>query len=399
MSLTHTSYSQPNERIFEVDQDSDYDKQLIELFQTTDLEKLKIVIPENSDGFSIMTRINHKHNYESPSVFFDYKIEQLPEELGDLSELKYLDIRHLGLTSLPAGITKLEKLEYLDISYNLINITDELDKLKTLKNLKTIKLYFNPVSSEEIYNLEQLKLRKGVHYKLEDYENESLSYHASPTKPNKRKQIINKLYVDARKYYAFGLGSNRFYQGYDQLLKILETKINDHIDESKETTWKRFVRELRSEVGSYHILDIGYSQFPSYKLSIMISDEENDQLRERKSVDLSISLLTNHFTIHCESTIFLKEYRTSLDRPLVKHVYYGIKNANEEEKVLFEKLQHLVGKYFSHYEFVNHEILFNSSFKGGVPHGEGEHYSRDSYPIFSFLFDLSAGFQNLDVLE
>ena len=71
----------------------------------------------------------------------------------------------------------------------------------------------------------------------------------------------------------------------------------------------------------------------------------------------------------------------------------------KEAKVLFEKLQHLVDKHFPEYEFVNHEILFNSDFKGSVPHGEDEHYSRDSYSIFSFLFGLSAGFENLDILE
>jgi len=67
---------------------------------------------------------------------FTSGIRELPEEIGELTELKILILRGNYLSTLPKSIGKLRKLEELNlINNNISHLPDEITKLHNLKKL------------------------------------------------------------------------------------------------------------------------------------------------------------------------------------------------------------------------------------------------------------------------
>jgi len=61
---------------------------------------------------------------------------QLPHELTELTNLKYLGLVHLNLTRLPDNFGNLKNLDSLDLSMNRLVSSSELQKLKQLKGIE-----------------------------------------------------------------------------------------------------------------------------------------------------------------------------------------------------------------------------------------------------------------------
>jgi len=78
---------------------------------------------------------------------------QLPNELTELTNLKYLGLVHLNLIRLPDNFGNLENLDSLDLSMNRLVISNELKKFKQLKGLKFLRLVGNAIDSADIKEL------------------------------------------------------------------------------------------------------------------------------------------------------------------------------------------------------------------------------------------------------
>ncbi|MEL7003756.1 MAG: hypothetical protein AAFN93_13620, partial [Bacteroidota bacterium] len=183
------------------------------------------------------------------------------------------------------------------------------------------------------------------------------------------------------------------------LIRILEDKINAHLDEQNLTTWKRLVAEYKDlDPVCETILDIGYSQFPAYELLVITSDKTKNKIRERKSMGLNISLLTNHYTIYFETTLFFDNYKNTFGQPSTKRIFYGTNAANDEEKQMLLTLQNLMEKHFPNHSYIPYHILFIGKFAGAVPHGEFPDRREEGFSIFRFLFgNIHIG--DADILE
>lgn len=81
--------------------------------------------------------------------------ERLPNEITKLTNLKYLGLVRLNLTTLPDDFGKLNNLDSLDISFNRLTISNEIEKLKELKELKYLELTGNVVDSTDIIKLKK----------------------------------------------------------------------------------------------------------------------------------------------------------------------------------------------------------------------------------------------------
>ncbi|MHA2365683.1 MAG: leucine-rich repeat domain-containing protein [Candidatus Hodarchaeales archaeon] len=84
-------------------------------------------------------------------------ITSLPEMIGNLTNLEYLDLSHNTLTSLPESIGNLPNLGYLDLSD--ISLTSLPETIGNLLNLEFLNLSYNSLTSlpESIGNLPNLK--------------------------------------------------------------------------------------------------------------------------------------------------------------------------------------------------------------------------------------------------
>ncbi len=84
--------------------------------------------------------------------------KELPAELGNLSNLKKLEIKYSQITKLPAEIGRLKKLEELEF-YKCKSLKELPSAIGDLINLKKLDLTFSSFESlpEEIGNLENLE--------------------------------------------------------------------------------------------------------------------------------------------------------------------------------------------------------------------------------------------------
>ena len=122
--------------------------QLGELRELILANNLLTSIPEEIGKLSLLTFLNISKN----------KLTSIPAEIGKLSLLTFLNISKNKLTSIPAEIGKLRALETLDISENqLTSIPAEIGKLTALE---TLDISENQLTSipKDIGNLDLLKM-------------------------------------------------------------------------------------------------------------------------------------------------------------------------------------------------------------------------------------------------
>lgn len=100
------------------------------------------------------------------------RLIELPERIGELTELKTLIVNCTGIKKLPENITRLKKLQTLDLSLNGdLDIRTELNKIKLLPHLKTLNIFATKVPPDEVEEIR--RELKGVQllYTLDDYIN------------------------------------------------------------------------------------------------------------------------------------------------------------------------------------------------------------------------------------
>jgi len=91
----------------------------------------------------------------------DYCLESIPESIGELENLKKLNLSGNNLLNLPVSFNKLKKLEYLNLNSNQFEALPEI--FRGLKDLKILSLESNiltqlPDSIGDLKNLEELYL-------------------------------------------------------------------------------------------------------------------------------------------------------------------------------------------------------------------------------------------------
>jgi Leucine-rich repeat (LRR) protein len=82
------------------------------------------------------------------------KLKTLPESIGNLTNLVSLDLHDNQLESLPDSIGKLTNLKRLWLRYN--KLTSLPDSIENLTNLKELNLGKNPISDEEKERIKKL---------------------------------------------------------------------------------------------------------------------------------------------------------------------------------------------------------------------------------------------------
>ena len=83
------------------------------------------------------------------------KLTELPSEIGDLKELRKLDVSNNQLVSLPTSIQKLNQLEELYLYDN--RLTELPSEIVDLRKLRRLGVRGNPLSSDEIHVPEMIK--------------------------------------------------------------------------------------------------------------------------------------------------------------------------------------------------------------------------------------------------
>lgn len=74
----------------------------------------------------------------------------LPEEIGELTQLESLTLDNLDIKKLPEGFTKLQNLRFLNLSFNKLDIANEVKGLALLKSLEKLIIVGNKIDEPSI---------------------------------------------------------------------------------------------------------------------------------------------------------------------------------------------------------------------------------------------------------
>ncbi|CAA0104913.1 E3 ubiquitin-protein ligase SspH2 [BD1-7 clade bacterium] len=125
----------------------------VDLAQLTSLKNLYISGTRIGSWLSDIPSLN---NLERLTLSYISALDQLPTNLGDLQNLKRLDISDNNLASLPESIIELAGLEYLNASRNGISVLPSL--IGDASSLRVINLYDNALTElpDSIGNLSEV---------------------------------------------------------------------------------------------------------------------------------------------------------------------------------------------------------------------------------------------------
>ena len=93
---------------------------------------------------------------------YNNKLASLPDSIGNLTNLEYLGLYSNKLETLPDSIGNLKNLGRLGLSFNRLAILP--DSIGNLTNLKRLALNFNPISDEEKVRIKKLLPNTDVYF-------------------------------------------------------------------------------------------------------------------------------------------------------------------------------------------------------------------------------------------
>lgn len=196
--------------------------------------------------------------------------------------------------------------------------------------------------------------------------------------------VTELLLKKVHQYYPIGLPHLFHYEGYNELKKLIAKKIDHLINKDRIEPWTSLVDDLLESSKPFGLTDHSYVQLPSYVLSIDISDDTRNQLKNVSSLVLTVSLLDTCFTVYFENIISF-EKASGKFLPVAK-IISAKQNDSEIYKNLFGTVTDKVANHFPAYRFIDHTILFNSRVLGGIPYGQSVEDFQSSYAIFDYLF-------------
>jgi Leucine-rich repeat (LRR) protein len=89
--------------------------------------------------------------------------------LGGMDSLESLTIKFLGLTQLPLGINELKNLKKLDISFNYLNISQEISIIKELEKLEELIVFGLKIDQSVILELKETNKKLSVLHSQEQH--------------------------------------------------------------------------------------------------------------------------------------------------------------------------------------------------------------------------------------
>ncbi|MEQ9405476.1 MAG: hypothetical protein RIM99_17935 [Cyclobacteriaceae bacterium] len=378
-------FAQTEESVIVTDSFNDLSKQLSALdHKSEQLRKLTIIISDNYGWHTFITK-DGKIDPDYSRISLKRPMASLPEEIGKFKNLEYLDISNLGLERLDE-IKGLSKLKSLNVGFNSLNIEGETELLTAFSELERLILIGCEVPAGVVERLRTSRKELRILYEIEEiyspFYKTLMEEKKKHIKPN---ETLTNLLKEIGRYYPLGMPAlNETFEGYQKIKDIVVNR-TEEVNQGKHGPWKILADKVKARLNTEEVHAIYGSQLPLDQLIIDLDDDIVDQIRKRRTIFISRSLLCQYYTIYFRTDFFFEEYKL-LGRPVYKLIIYGEETGNDSEKDIMMSLKQLVQEDFPDYTFVRHGLLFKQKISGGLPYGESFEYIKPEYPIYSFLF-------------
>ncbi|QJB38771.1 hypothetical protein HF324_13210 [Chitinophaga oryzae] len=181
---------------------------------------------------------------------------------------------------------------------------------------------------------------------------------------------------------------------------IVEKKISDIINDVR-TPWMELINDLKRK--ELEIFDMAYTQFPSFMLKIKIQEIGNpfENISFSRHLILIVSLLCPFYTIFFENEYTVNNVKTEVRQIGPKfRIFYQklLPEFSFGQEELFSFIQQTTNSHFGSHTFLHHRIPFSHIISENELQLEGA-LVPGPYPIFSYLFDDSINYKNLEILS
>lgn len=122
-----------------------------EIGELKNVKQLTITM-DSLTGWVIYPPMSYYANRELAPPFYS-----LPKEITELEKLESLTIIGLNIHSLPEDIEKLQNLKHLNVAMNKLTLSNEVEKIIALKRLTTLGFIGNKVDSVSIHQLKKAR--------------------------------------------------------------------------------------------------------------------------------------------------------------------------------------------------------------------------------------------------
>lgn len=211
-------------------------------------------------------------------------------------------------------------------------------------------------------------------------------------------KIMLDLLKHIHRYYPVGLPE--YYNQPRRMIErdqIVADKINGLIEE-KETAWSLFVIELKKH--EWELFDMAYIQFPSYVVHIKLKspDFSTPEILHERELVVVVSLLCPYYTIYYLDTYRFDTIRSAHHRfgPTFRIVFKDLlPEFSFDQDALLKEVERLTKLHFPSYSYAGHGMLMRRYLTPGIVlEGQSD---EGPYPIYSYLFDHTFSFRNLEI--
>ena len=206
---------------------------------------------------------------------------------------------------------------------------------------------------------------------------------------NNKNEILNDLIKAIHNYYPIEQAIlNEEFEGYKVLQKLIDTKIHGLTNGQLPKECYALVKEIESFFVNCPINVHFYTNFPSYSIGIELANDTSDYTRRTSWLNVSISLLTNYFTVFFEERNLFNGFKEQNNKnmPILFRILSSKNHNIDTENIFVEKIKDIVATLFTEYKYINHRLLFNYKLPNGIPIGFFDPIPN-FYPIYAFLFD------------
>ncbi|GAA0194627.1 hypothetical protein GCM10009122_58230 [Fulvivirga kasyanovii] len=142
-----------------------------EQVSTSEVEAMIFVIDNNLSSWIIFPATSDRDAFEDnyPNYSLQSHLKELPYPLTNIPSLQGLDVSALGLKHLPKDIESLKELTALDISFNPIDIKNEIYTISKMQGLEELYIYGCEFTEGDILKLKSLTPSLKIFFSKKQY--------------------------------------------------------------------------------------------------------------------------------------------------------------------------------------------------------------------------------------
>ncbi len=210
--------------------------------------------------------------------------------------------------------------------------------------------------------------------------------------PDEGHPWLNELLAALYSYYPLGAESfARSYPGYKRLGSIVNNKIQSFVENNPDARLEKLLNKLQSLFPSKMVMDLNMHHTPNYGFMVDVNIDENPEYRKVDTLELSVSLAVDYFTVFHRERYLFKNNDNSNCRTKIMDTHVRCTTASDIRNPEYaQAAQDIIAgtaEFFPDKTYIEYERISEPIIKGMAPYGAEPHYGEyKQYSLYNYLF-------------